>query len=164
MLGCEVVTSLAAATGRTPAQVVLRWAVQRGTVPLPRSTTPSRITENFAGVLDWVLTEGQMAALDGLDASDGSAGRIMRGDHLVQVRSFDLSTLIATTWCRCGNVLPTLPAARAESLPYGPLTLLSIGCASGCASCLQEGVDWRTVWDDDFDVAAAVKEIAEGRA
>jgi diketogulonate reductase-like aldo/keto reductase len=63
--------------------VVLRWAVQRGTVPLPRSSTPSRVTENF-GLFGWALSTAQMASLDALDATAGSAGRIMKGDHLVQ--------------------------------------------------------------------------------
>ncbi len=83
MLGAAQVTAIAAATGRTPAQVVLRWAVQRGTVPLPRSTTPGRVEENFTGVLDWALSGADMSALDALDApAANSAGRIMRGDHL----------------------------------------------------------------------------------
>jgi len=84
VLGSEVVASIAAAVGRTPAQVVLRWAVQRGTVPLPRSTTPARVQENFTGVLEWALGAGDMARLDALDApAANSAGRIMRGDHLI---------------------------------------------------------------------------------
>jgi diketogulonate reductase-like aldo/keto reductase len=62
--------------------VVLRWAVQRGTVPLPRSSTPSRVAENF-GLFSWSLSEPQMASLDELDATPHSAGRIMKGDHLV---------------------------------------------------------------------------------
>jgi alcohol dehydrogenase (NADP+) len=75
-----VVTSVAARVGKSPAQVALRWAVQRGTVPLPRSTNPDRIDENFA-VHGWELSAEDMAALDGLDASRGSVGRIMKGDN-----------------------------------------------------------------------------------
>ena len=84
--------SCVAFTTRTPSplppqrtsswQVVLRWAVQRGTVPLPRSSTPSRVAENF-GLFDWVLSPAQMAALAALDATPNSGGRIMKGDHLV---------------------------------------------------------------------------------
>jgi len=62
---------------------VLRWAVQRGTVPLPRSSTPTRVAENF-GLFDWALSPEHVAALDALDATAGSGGRIMKGDHLVQ--------------------------------------------------------------------------------
>ena len=75
-------TTLAIATriGRSPAQVCLRWAVQRGTVPLPRSTTLSRIEEN-ADVFSWALEAADMDAMDAQDATAGSVGRIMKGDH-----------------------------------------------------------------------------------
>jgi diketogulonate reductase-like aldo/keto reductase len=42
-----VITSIAQRVGKTPAQVVLAWAVQRGTACLTTSTKPSRIQENF---------------------------------------------------------------------------------------------------------------------
>ncbi len=42
-----VIAAIAARTGKTPAQVVLAWALQRGTALLPTSRTPSRIEENF---------------------------------------------------------------------------------------------------------------------
>ena len=70
------------------AQVVLRWAVQRGTVPLPRSTNPARVAENF-DVFSWALSAGDMATLDGLDATPASKGRIMKGDHLVKSEGED---------------------------------------------------------------------------
>ena len=54
--------------------------MQRGTVPLPRSSTPTRVAENF-GLFDWALSPEHVAALD---ATAGSGGRIMKGDHLVQ--------------------------------------------------------------------------------
>ena len=56
--------------------------MQRGTVPLPRSSTPARVAETF-GLFSWALSGPQMAALDALDATAGSVGRIMKGDHLV---------------------------------------------------------------------------------
>lgn len=74
------VLAAAAATRKTPAQVALRWAVQRGTVPLPRTTTPARIAEN-ADVFGWALSDAQMAAIDGEDSTAGSRGRIMKGDN-----------------------------------------------------------------------------------
>ncbi|MGC4807758.1 aldo/keto reductase [Micromonospora sp. DT233] len=52
--------------GRSPAQILIRWAVQRGFVPLCRSTDPSRIASN-ADVFGFSLTEEQMARLDALD-------------------------------------------------------------------------------------------------
>ena len=41
------VAAVARELGRTPAQVLIQWAVQRGTVVLPKSVTPSRVAENF---------------------------------------------------------------------------------------------------------------------
>ena len=45
---------------RTPAQVVLRWHVQRGDVVFPKSVTPARIAENF-GLFDFTLSDADMA-------------------------------------------------------------------------------------------------------
>lgn len=61
-----VVMSIAQATGRSAAQVVLRWHLQIGSVVIPRSTQPSRIEANF-DVLDFELSEEQMASLSALD-------------------------------------------------------------------------------------------------
>ena len=76
VLDDPVVGEVAAAVGRTPSQVVLRWHVQRGDVVFPKSTTPSRIREN-AGLFDFSLDDAQMAAITGLDR--GEDGR--RGPH-----------------------------------------------------------------------------------
>jgi len=56
----------AAAHGRTPAQVMLRWHLQQGRSAIPKSVTPTRIAENFA-VTDFELTAGELAAIDALD-------------------------------------------------------------------------------------------------
>jgi len=64
-----VVGEVAAAVARTPAQVVLRWHVQRGDVVFPKSSTPARIRENFE-IFDFTLDDAQMAALTGLDRGD----------------------------------------------------------------------------------------------
>ena len=47
MLNDPVITDIARQVGKTPAQVVLAWALQRGTAFLTTSTNPSRIRENF---------------------------------------------------------------------------------------------------------------------
>lgn len=59
--------------GRTPSQVVLRWHLQHGHVIFPKSTTPSRIEENF-GLFDFELSDEDVARLDALD--QGPSGRI----------------------------------------------------------------------------------------
>ncbi|OFJ51393.1 aldo/keto reductase [Mycolicibacterium grossiae] len=61
-----VITDIAAAHGRSPAQVMLRWHLQQGRQVIPKSVTPSRIAENFA-VFDFDLGEDQLAAIDALD-------------------------------------------------------------------------------------------------
>jgi len=60
------IREIAAAHGRTPAQVMLRWHVQQGRQVIPKSVTPSRIAENF-GIFDFDLTDEQLAAIDALD-------------------------------------------------------------------------------------------------
>jgi alcohol dehydrogenase (NADP+) len=55
---------IAQETGRTPAQVVLAWAVQRGAFTIPKSLTPKRILSNF-DVQDDFLTKDQMNTLHG---------------------------------------------------------------------------------------------------
>jgi 2,5-diketo-D-gluconate reductase A len=72
VLSDPVVVEIAEAVGRTPAQAVLRWHVQRGDIVFPKSTTPSRMEENFA-IFDFALDEQQMKALSSLDR--GEAGR-----------------------------------------------------------------------------------------
>jgi len=67
-LSDRAVGRVAAAAGRTPAQVLLRWCIQRGTIVLTKSTHRERIEEN-AAVFDFTLTADQMAELDALDAT-----------------------------------------------------------------------------------------------
>lgn len=52
--------------GKSAAQVLLRWSLQRGFVPLPKSVTPSRIEEN-ANIFDFQLTEEEMKSLETSD-------------------------------------------------------------------------------------------------
>ena len=48
--------------GKTPAQVVLRWHIDRGSIVIPKSVNPNRIHENFA-LFDFALTEDDMKAI-----------------------------------------------------------------------------------------------------
>lgn len=52
--------------GQTPAQVLIRWSLQKGFVVLPRSSNAGRIAEN-AAVFDFALSDAQMDTLDALD-------------------------------------------------------------------------------------------------
>ena len=63
------IREIAARIGRTPAQVTLRWHVQRGDVVFPKSVTRSRIEENF-GIFDFELDESAMAAISGLNRDE----------------------------------------------------------------------------------------------
>ena len=60
------IKEIAAAQGKTPAQVMLRWHLQQGRQAIPKSVTPSRIAENF-DIFDFELTAEQLTAIDALD-------------------------------------------------------------------------------------------------
>jgi 2,5-diketo-D-gluconate reductase A len=73
-LADETITGIAAAHGKTPAQVILRWHLQHGTTVIPKSARPERMTENLA-VLDFELSAEEIASIDALDrGEDGRAG------------------------------------------------------------------------------------------
>lgn len=67
------VTRTAQALGVTPAQVVLRWHLQRGRIVIPKSATPERIRENI-GLFGFELDEDQLAVIDALDAGERTGG------------------------------------------------------------------------------------------
>jgi diketogulonate reductase-like aldo/keto reductase len=70
-LANPAIRKMASRVGRTPAQVLLRWCVQRGLIVLTKSTHRDRIEEN-ARVFDFTLSEADMAQLDALDETDGT--------------------------------------------------------------------------------------------
>jgi 2,5-diketo-D-gluconate reductase A len=72
VLDDPVVNEIAGNVGRTPAQVVLRWHVQKDYIVFPKSTTPERIEENFE-IFDFELSGDQMEQIDELDR--GEEGR-----------------------------------------------------------------------------------------
>lgn len=69
----DVMGELAALVGKSPAQVALRWHVQRGDIVFPKSMHRERMQQNF-DLFDWSLTDAQMSSIDELDL--GEAGRI----------------------------------------------------------------------------------------
>ncbi|WP_454970285.1 aldo/keto reductase [Blastococcus carthaginiensis] len=69
VLDDPAITAIAERLGRTPAQVVLRWHVQRGDVVFPKSSSRERMAENFA-LFDFELETGDLATLTGLDRGE----------------------------------------------------------------------------------------------
>ncbi|MFC1402097.1 MULTISPECIES: aldo/keto reductase [Streptacidiphilus] len=69
VLDDPVITRIAQRLGRTPAQVTLRWHLQRGDIVFPKSVTRSRVEENFA-LFDFELTPDDMAAVSGLNRDE----------------------------------------------------------------------------------------------
>ncbi|OBG75487.1 oxidoreductase [Mycobacterium sp. E2462] len=72
VLGDPVVNSVAEALGKSPAQVVLRWHIQRGDIVFPKSVSPDRIKSNFE-IFDFELGDANLDAISGLD--QGESGR-----------------------------------------------------------------------------------------
>lgn len=77
LFGTPAVADAAAAHGKTPAQVVLGWHLQKGNIVFPKSVRTERLRENL-DVFDFTLTDAEISAIDGLDPLDGS-GRV--GTH-----------------------------------------------------------------------------------
>jgi len=73
ILDDPTVTQIADKAGKKPAQVVLRWHVQRGDIIFPKSVTPSRMQENFE-LFDFELESADIEAITALD--QGEDGRI----------------------------------------------------------------------------------------
>jgi diketogulonate reductase-like aldo/keto reductase len=71
LLNDPVLAKIAAAHGRSPAQVVLHWHLQLDNIVIPKSVTPARIAENI-DVFDFELTGDELAAINTLD----TGGRI----------------------------------------------------------------------------------------
>ena len=75
-----LLAELAGAYGKTAAQVLLRWDVQRGVVTIPKSVNPTRIAENF-DVFDFELSDDDVSRIDALGR--GEEGRY--GQHPAHV-------------------------------------------------------------------------------
>lgn len=70
LLERDAVVEAAAAHGKTPAQVVIRWHVQHGTIVFPKTSKRERMIEN-ADVFDFALTDAEMAAIDAYETGRG---------------------------------------------------------------------------------------------
>jgi 2,5-diketo-D-gluconate reductase A len=69
VLDDPTIVKIAERHGRTPAQVTLRWHVQRGDIVFPKSVTPSRVRENFE-IFDFALTDDEIALISGLNRDE----------------------------------------------------------------------------------------------
>ena len=62
----DAITSMAERTGKSPAQVILRWHIQLGHIVIPRSINPERQAQNL-DVFDFALSDDEMTAIKSLD-------------------------------------------------------------------------------------------------
>ncbi|GAA1993662.1 aldo/keto reductase [Microbacterium pumilum] len=74
LFGTSPVADAARAHGKTPAQAVLRWHLQKGFIVFPKSVRRERLAENL-DVFDFELSDAEVAAIDGIDPGDGM-GRV----------------------------------------------------------------------------------------
>ena len=69
VLDDEVIVSIAEKVDKSPAQVTLRWHIQRGDIVFPKSVTRSRVEENFA-IFDFELSDDDMRSITELDRNE----------------------------------------------------------------------------------------------
>ena len=76
----EVIKKLAEKYKKTPAQIILRWNIQRGIITIPKSQKPERIKENFE-IFDFEMTEDEIKEIDALD---GKQKRIQDDEDVLE--------------------------------------------------------------------------------
>jgi 2,5-diketo-D-gluconate reductase A len=69
----KTLRGIAAKHGRSPAQIVLRWHIENGIVPIPKSADPARMRENF-NILDFELDAEDLSRIAALDSGEGRIG------------------------------------------------------------------------------------------
>lgn len=81
VLDHDVVRDLAQRHGRQPAQIILRWHIQRGVVAIPKSRTPQRIRQNLE-VFDFTLSQADMTALGSIECGNRQGGDPLTWEQL----------------------------------------------------------------------------------
>ena len=71
MLSNETLSAVASKYGRSVAQICIRWCLQNGPIPLPKSVTPSRIEENLK-VFDFEISDDDMSLINSMEYCGGS--------------------------------------------------------------------------------------------
>jgi diketogulonate reductase-like aldo/keto reductase len=71
----EALAEIAARHGKSPAQVLIRWNLQNGTVPIPKANQVRHLEENLS-VFDFVLTDEDMATLNDLNEHYSALGTL----------------------------------------------------------------------------------------
>jgi len=69
VLDDPTIVSIATSAGKSPAQVVLRWHIERGDIVFPKSVTPARVKENF-DIFDFELSGQDVAAISALNRNE----------------------------------------------------------------------------------------------
>ncbi|SFS12821.1 Aldo/keto reductase [Halomicrobium zhouii] len=69
VFGDETVQDLAEQYDKSPAQIVLKWEVEQGVIPLPKSSSPEHVEQNLA-LFDWEMDDADLAKLDDLDRDE----------------------------------------------------------------------------------------------
>ena len=78
--GNEVLERIGKAHGKSSSQVALRYLVQQGIIPIPRTAKPAHLKDNLA-VTEFKLTDAEMAEIAGLKKPDG---RVVNPPHAPQ--------------------------------------------------------------------------------
>jgi 2,5-diketo-D-gluconate reductase A len=81
VLDDPTIGAIAKATGKTPAQVVLRWHIERGDIVFPKSVTAARVKENI-DIFDFELTGEQVEAISALNRNDRTGPDPDKFDYL----------------------------------------------------------------------------------
>lgn len=81
MFADETISAIAAAHGKSSAQIILRWHLQAGHIAIPGSNNPDHILENIS-IFDFELTDEEMAAMTAIDRNDPFFGGFGGQDEL----------------------------------------------------------------------------------
>ena len=82
----EIIKRLAEKYKKSPAQIILRWDIQKGVITIPKSQKPERIKENFE-IFDFELSENEIKEIDGLD---GKESRVQENEEGLKKEAFSI--------------------------------------------------------------------------